>query len=157
MWPSSPVPLCCRRAWCADGLLLATHFVVPSAQVGITAECSAVWSRPQFEVVTDPSFILLYMWVLSRLWPMLSLMTTTCCHRSKKWNSSLSVRCSRAALMTVFLSWKVTLLSCCLPLAPSLANSSAFSFPGDHSGLVPTAGVLVCAARLREEIQFTSN
>ena len=30
----------------------------------------------------------------------------------------------------VLFSWKVTLLSRCFPLAPSLASSSAFSFPG---------------------------
>ena len=37
MWPSSPVPPCCRRVWCVAGLLLATHFVLLSAEAGTSA------------------------------------------------------------------------------------------------------------------------
>ena len=37
-------------------------------------------------------------------------MTTTCCHWLRKWKSSLSVHCPKAALMMVLFSWKVTLL-----------------------------------------------
>jgi len=71
--------------------------------------CSAVWSwRPQWQVADGASVIFLDMWALSRLWPVSSLMTTVCCHRSRKWKSSLSVRCPRAALMRVFLSWKLS-------------------------------------------------
>ena len=136
---------------------------------------SAVWSsRPQLRTGDGDSFISLNMWALSRLWSVRSLMTTACCHRLRKWKSSISVRCPRAALMKVFFSWRVILLSCCLPLAPSLASLSAFSFPGrpqwagthcrtihlwlqfwqarqlfhfleDRSGLVPNAGLLACA------------
>ena len=57
----------------------------------------------------------LFTWALSRLWPVRNLITTTCWHRSKKWRLSLSVISPRAALTRVFYSWKVTLLSCCLP------------------------------------------
>ena len=92
----------------------------------------------------------------------LSLMTTTCCHRSRKGKSSLSVRCPRAALMRVFFSWKVTLLSCCLPLAPRPPSH----FPEDYSGLAigrfSEAGLLewmrfvIFRSRSRERSQRTS-
>ena len=93
--------------------------------------CSAVWSsRPQSQIGDGASFIFLNMWALSRLCPVCSLMTTSYCHRSRKWKSSLSVRCPRAALMRVIGSWKVTLSAGGRPsqsVAPSLASSSAFS------------------------------
>ena len=66
-------------------------------------------SRPRLQIGDGASFIFLNMWTLSRLWPVRSLLTTTCCHRSRNWKSSLSLRCPRAALTRVFLSWKVTL------------------------------------------------
>ena len=62
------------------------------------------------------SFIFLYTWALSRLLAPVhkySLMTTTCCLRSRKLESFLSVHeCLRAALARAFsvFSWKVTLL-----------------------------------------------
>ena len=74
--------------------------------------CSAVWSsRPHLQIGDGASFIFLNMWASSRLWPVVcSLMTTTCCHRSRKWEVlPLSPPSQR-----VFFSWKVTLLSCCL-------------------------------------------
>ena len=40
-----------------------------------------------------------------------SLLTTTCCHPSRKWKSPLSVRCARAAPMMAFCTW---MLFCCL-------------------------------------------
>ena len=46
---SSPVPLCCRIVWCVTGLPLATHLVLLSAEVGI----SAVYVRPNIENVTE--------------------------------------------------------------------------------------------------------
>ena len=107
---------------------LATHLFLLSAEAGI----SAVYVRPSglqdrsCRLVMVPASLFLNMWALSRLWPVRSFMTTTCCHRSRKWKSSLSEHCPRAALMRVFFSRKVTLLSCCPPLAPSLASSSAF-------------------------------
>ena len=44
-WESSlqdehPVPPCFCGAWCATGLLLATHFVLLSAEAGISAVCN---------------------------------------------------------------------------------------------------------------------
>ena len=77
------------------------------------------------------------MWTLNQLWPVHSLCKLL--PRSRKWKSSLTVRCPGAALMRVFASWKVTLLSYCLPLAASLVSSSAFPFLEDYSGLLPTA------------------
>ena len=75
----------------------------------LSSSCSAVSSsRPQLQVGDDASFVLLYMWALSRLWPVCNFMAITCCHRWRKWKSSLSVRCPRAALK-VFFSWKLTL------------------------------------------------
>ena len=89
--------------------------------------CSAIWSsRPQLQVDDGASFVFLYKWTLSQLWPVRSLMSTTCCYWSRKWRSSLSARCRRASLMRVFFSWR-WLLSCCLPSTPSLVNLSAFS------------------------------
>ena len=144
---------------------------------------SAVWSsRPQLRTGDGDSFISLNMWALSRLWPVRSLMTTTCCHRSRKWQSSISVHCPRAALMKVFFSRRVT-SSCCFPLAPSLASLSAFSFPGrpqwagthcrtihlwlqvwqarplfhfleDHSGLGPTAGLFIFGSKFGKLVRF---
>ena len=131
MWLSSPVPPCHRRVWCVTGLLLAARLFLLSAEMCISAvhvQPSGLQDRSCGLVMV--LFIFLNMWALIRSWPVRSLMTTTCCHRSRKWKSPLSMRCPRAALIRVFFSWKVALLSCCLPLAPSLASSSAFSFPG---------------------------
>ena len=92
--------------------------------------CSAVWSsRPQLQVNDGASFVFLYMWTLSQLWPMRSLMTTTCCCWLKKWKSSHSVCCPRASLMRAFFSWKVTvvLLS---SFRSKLMSLSTFSDPG---------------------------
>ena len=46
MWPSFPVPPCCRRVWCVAGLPLATRLLLLSAEVGISAVYvhAAVWS-----------------------------------------------------------------------------------------------------------------
>ena len=72
---------------------------------------SAVWSsRPQLQANDGASFVFLYMWTLSQLWPMRSLMTTTCCYWLRKRKSSHSKRCPRASLMRVFFSWKVTVV-----------------------------------------------
>ena len=79
--------------------------------------CSAVRSwRPQWQVADGASVIFLGMRALSRLWPVSSLMTTACCHRWRKWKSSLSVRRRRGCsdesfrfLQTFFLS---TLTKC---------------------------------------------
>ena len=92
--------------------------------------CSAVWSsRPQSQIGEGASFIFLNMWALSRLWPVCSLMTTSYCHRSRKWKSSLSVRCPRAALMRVLFSWKVALIP--VPISweqpPTTRNKSQIS------------------------------
>ena len=37
MWPSSPVPPCCRRVWCVAGRPLATRLFLLTAEVGISA------------------------------------------------------------------------------------------------------------------------
>ena len=91
------------------------------------------------------------MWALSRLWRVRSHMTTTCCYRSRKWKSSRSLHSPRAALMRVFFSWKVTLLPCYLPLAPGLASSFAFSFPGipEWAGTHCVASRLCCTTSWR--------
>ena len=39
LWPSSPVPPCCCRVWCVAGLPLATHFILLSAEAGLSAVC----------------------------------------------------------------------------------------------------------------------
>jgi len=58
---------------------------------------SAVWSsRPQLQVGDGASFVFLNMWALTQLWPVRSILTATCCHRSRTWKSSLSLRCPRA-------------------------------------------------------------
>ena len=133
-WPSSPVPPCCPRVWCVTALLLTTHFfLLLSAEVDI----SAVNVRPSG--LQDCSCTLV-MVPASLSWTcghwvgcgpcVVSWPQPAATGPESGIKSSLSVRCPRAALMRVFFSWKVTLLSCCLPLAPSLASSSAFSFPG---------------------------
>ena len=80
-----------------------------SAEAGIFAAYlrSAVWvSRPQQQIGDGARFI--FPEHLSQLWPVRSLLTTACCHRSRKWKSSLSVPCPRAALVSVSSSCKVT-------------------------------------------------
>ena len=74
----------------------------------LCSNCSAVWSSgPQLQVGDGASFIVFNMKALSRLWPVCCLMTTTCCRRSRKWTSSISVRCPRtAALIRIFFSIK---------------------------------------------------
>ena len=47
------------------------------------------------QVGDGASFIFLYMWALNRSWLVRSLMTTTCCQRSRKWKSSFSMRCPK--------------------------------------------------------------
>ena len=81
-------------------------------------------SGQQLQVGDGASFIWLNLWALSWLWPVHNLLTTTCCHRLRKWKSSLSVRCPKAALMRVLFSWKVTLLC----RQPGLCVSSMSSF-----------------------------
>ena len=46
--------------------------------------------RLQLQIGDGASFIFLNMWAPSRLKSVCSLMTTTCCRRSRKWKSSLS-------------------------------------------------------------------
>ena len=68
---SSSVPPCCRRVWFVAGLLLTTTFVLAVCRSGHHCNiCSAVWSsRPQLQVGDGASFIVLYIWALSQLWP----------------------------------------------------------------------------------------
>ena len=84
---------------------------------------------------------------VSRLWPVRSL---THDHNLlppvERWSSSLSARCHRVALMRVFFSWKVTLLSFCLPLTRSLVNSTVFVFK--FSGRPQWAGTHCVSTRL---------
>ena len=111
-------------SWTAVG---HAFFLAVCSSGHLCSICSAVWSsRPKLQASDGASFIFLKMWALHRLWPRRNVMTAACCHRSRKWNSPLPVRCPRAALMRVFFSWKVTLLSCCLPLAPGLGFRSLF-------------------------------
>ena len=60
--------------------------------------------------------------------------------------------------MRIVFSWKVTLLSCCLPLAPSVASSPLFHLLEDRSGLVPTAGLpcLCCTTSWRLSVRWKS-
>ena len=58
-------------------------------------------------------FFFLFFFLTCRHWVgcgqcVISVMTTTCCHQLRKWKSTLSVRCPKAALMRVFFSWKMT-------------------------------------------------
>ena len=120
---SSLLPYSWLCSWTAVG---HTFGLAVSRNRNLGSTCTAVWSsRPQLQVGDGASFIF-----LTQLWPERNLLTTTCCHRSRKWKSSLSVRWPRAALMKVFFSRKVTLSSSCHPFVPSLASSSAVSLPG---------------------------
>ena len=127
-------------SWTAVG-----HTFVPAVRRSghLCSIYSAVWSsRPQLQISDGTSFIFLSMLAVSLLWPVSSLLTTACCHRSRKCKSSLSLRCPRAALMRVFFSWKVTLLSCCLTLAPG----SFFHFLDSCHCMT----ILACAVRPHE-------
>ena len=158
MWPSSPCPPCCHRVWCVAVHTAVVHtFVLAVSRSGTLCRISsAVWSsRPQLRIGDGASFISLNMWALSRVWPVLSLMITTCCHRSRKWEvlplSALpqgrsdegllflegdtaillsSFGSKFGKLICFFISWKTAVgwdpLQDYSSLAPSLASSSAF-------------------------------
>ena len=102
MWLSSPVPPCCRRVWCVTGLLLATlTLCLAVCKSGhlcsvIMFGCLVFKTAVMLQAGGCASFIFLYMWAfLNRSWPVRSLMTTTCCQRSRKWKSSFSMRCPK--------------------------------------------------------------
>ena len=85
---NSPVPPCCRRVWCVAGLPLATRLFLLSEEVAISAvhvQPSGLQDRVHLQAGDGASFIYLNMWASSRLWPVRSLMTTTCCHRLRKY------------------------------------------------------------------------
>ena len=147
MWLSFPVPPCCHRVWCVTGLLLATHLFLLSAEVGI----SAVYVRPPGHQDHSCRLVMVpasFAWTFGHWvgcgpcivsWPQPAA--------TDQGSGSHPSQCIAPGLMRVFFSWKVSLLSCCLPLAPRLASSSAFLFPGRPQW---TAGLLTCAVRPHE-------
>ena len=65
LWPSSSVPLCCRRVWCVARLLLSHAICLAVCWSGVSAvHVLLVWSsRPQLQAGDGIGFIFHYMCV----------------------------------------------------------------------------------------------
>ena len=81
----TPVGRTCCLVVCKSGYLCSI----------IMFGCLVFKTAVMLQVGDGASFIFLYVWALNRSWPVSSLMTTTCCQRSRKWKSSFSMRCPK--------------------------------------------------------------